>query len=396
LRKNKHLLPEASDKAVIIAVQTTLQPLLEMGIEPHFVTSIDYHDICTRFFEKLPSSLRTELIADAKASRAIFNMFTGPLTVIGNDFAESMVRELNLKKSTLPAAATVAHLAFYLAEMLGCDPIIFVGQDLGFADGLCYSPGTSYEDVWRPELSRFCTVEMKQWEQIIRERPILRQIPDWRGRPMYTEERLFAYLHQFERDFAKSRARILDCTEGGAAKRGTLAMTLREALDRFCVQQFPDSIIENPPPLRWDLLDDCRRSVSARRQEAIRIEQISREVLPLLEEIRDHIADQPRVNQAIARIDKLRMRMEENGRTYEQVMQFCQQSELRRFEKDRALAAEKVQGDDKQIRQVERDIENVHAVELAAREFQELMDEVLEQLNRMWADKKTARRKEAA
>ena len=73
---------------------------------------------------------------------------------------------MKLNKPRMPTGATVAHLAYYVAEHLGCDPIIFVGQDLGFSDGLCYTPGTSYEDVWRPELARFCTVEMKQWEQI--------------------------------------------------------------------------------------------------------------------------------------------------------------------------------------------------------------------------------------
>ena len=122
---------------------------------------------------------------------------------------------MKLDKAELPGGATVAHLAFYLAEHLGCDPIIFVGQDLGFSDGLCYTPGTSYEDVWRPELSRFCTVEMKQWEQIVRERFILRRIPDQQGRPMYTEERLFTYLQQFERDFLQQQARVIDATEGG-------------------------------------------------------------------------------------------------------------------------------------------------------------------------------------
>ena len=43
----------------IIAVQTTLQPLIEMGIEPDYVTSLDYHEICARFFEKLPKTLTT-------------------------------------------------------------------------------------------------------------------------------------------------------------------------------------------------------------------------------------------------------------------------------------------------------------------------------------------------
>jgi len=68
-RKNKHLLHEAAGKAVIIAVQTTLSHCFELGVEPQFVTSLDYHDICTRFFERLPPTLKTELIAEPKADQ---------------------------------------------------------------------------------------------------------------------------------------------------------------------------------------------------------------------------------------------------------------------------------------------------------------------------------------
>jgi hypothetical protein len=380
LRKNKHLLPGIKNNAVVIAVQTTLQPLLEIGVEPHFVTSLDYHEICTRFFEKLPRKLRTELIAEAKATSAIFDMMTGPVTVAGSEFAEGLLREMNLNKSVMTSGATVAHLAFYLAELLGCDPIIFVGQDLGFGDGLCYAPGTSYEDVWRPELSRFCTVEMKQWEQIIRERPILRQIPDYQGRPMYTEERLFAYLLQFERDFAKSRSRIIDATEGGAAKRGATAMPLADAIAKFCSQPLAE-LPEDVPAVRWDRLEECKQCILQRKTEAEQIEQISRQTLPLLEEIRDNTADQDRVTRVIARVDELRAKMDQFGRTYEQVMQVSQQTELKRFEKDLLLSAQRASGTDKQKRQVERDIDNVRAVEQAAREFQQLMDEVIEHLS---------------
>src|SRR5207237_4121377 len=136
-------------------------------------------------FEKLPKSLHTELVAEPKATNAIFDLNPGPLSLLGNEYAENLLAEMKLDKTRLPSGATVAHLAYYLAEHLGCDPIIFVGQALGFGDGLCYAPGTSYEDVWRPELSEFCTVETKQWEQIVRDRKIFRQIPDQQGRPMY-------------------------------------------------------------------------------------------------------------------------------------------------------------------------------------------------------------------
>jgi hypothetical protein len=395
LRKNKHLLKDAAGKAVIIAVQTTLQPLLEMGIEPQFVTSLDYHEICARFFEKLPPSIRTELIAEPKATDAIFKLNPGPLTLLGSDYAESLLHEMNLAKAKLPAGATVAHLAYYLAEHLGCDPIIFIGQDLGFGDGLCYTPGTSYEDVWRPEVSEFCTVEMKQWEQIVRDRQILRQIPDYQGRPMYTEERLFTYLQQFERDFGRTKTRIIDATEGGALKRGAMVKTLAAAIQEFCTQPLPKTF-EAHPGLCWDRVGDCVRSLENRRHEAAQIEQIASRTLPLLEEIRDHLDDQRRVNKGIARIDVLRSQMDQFGRCYDLITELTQCTELRRFEQDRKLAASKIEGVDRQRCQVERDIDNVQSVIAASREFQALMDEVIGKLSAEHGMERAAAHKEAA
>jgi hypothetical protein len=379
LRKNKHLLKQLVGKAVIIAVQTTLQPLLEMGIEPDFVTALDYHDICTRFFEKLPKQLKTELVAEPKATNLIFSLNPGPLTIIGNDMAESLLREMHMAKAGLPSGSTVAHLAYYLAEHLGCDPIIFVGQDLGFSDGLYYAPGTSYEDVWRPELGRFCTVEMKQWEQIVRERPIMRKIPDQQGRPMYTEERLFAYLQQFERDFLRSDRTIIDATEGGAAKRGTTVMTLAEAMEKHCLNPLPP-VGSDHSGVQWDRNTDCVAALEARKAEAKEIARISRATLPVLQEICDHIDDQPRVNRLIARVDVLRAEMNAYGRTYDLVTQLTQATEMRRFEADRKIAAAKLSGAERQRQQVKRDIENVRGVETAANEFQALMDEVIRSL----------------
>src|SRR5688572_6914450 len=381
LRKNKHLLRGLEDKAVIVAVQTTLQPLLEIGVEPHYVTSLDYHDICTRFFEKLPKTLRTELVAEPKATPRIFGMNPGPLSLLGNDFAESLLREMKLGKAKLTSGATVAHLAYYLAEHLGCDPIVFIGQDLGFSDGLCYAPGTSYEDVWRPELSRFCTVEMKQWEQIARDRKILRRIPDHQGRPMYTEERLFTYLQQFERDFLRTKTRIVDATEGGALKRGAEVMPLADAIAQFVATQSPTPPAEPHPGLRWDRLDECVGCVGRRRDEAREIEQISRDTLPLLEEVHASLDDQARVNRAIARIDVLRTRMNALGATYDLIMQLSQMNELKRFHADRHITASRGLGEaERQRRQVARDIDNVRGVIEAAQAFQKLMNEVAELL----------------
>ncbi|MDQ3440601.1 MAG: DUF115 domain-containing protein [Planctomycetota bacterium] len=402
LRKNKHLIKDAAGKAVIVAVQTTLQPLLELGVEPNYVTSLDYHEICTRFFEKLPPTLRTELVAEPKATTAIFGMNPGPISLLGNDFAESLVREMKLNKAKLPSGATVAHLAYYLAEHLGCDPIIFVGQDLGFSDGLCYAPGTSYDEVWRPELSRFHTVEMKQWETVVGDRKILRRIPDHQGRPMYTEERLFTYLQQFERDFLRTKTRIIDATEGGARKRGTTTMPLASAIQSFCDKEQcppfecvsnkeqcpPFSTVEDHPGLRWDLLGECIACLERRHDEAAEVESISRDTMVLLEEVRDYLSEQGRVNRLIAQIDVLRARMNTFGRTYDLIMQLSQLTELARFHADRKITASRIEGAERQRRQLMRDIQNVRGVSDAAREFQLLMRQVIVHLSKPLRDRK--------
>lgn len=385
LRKNQHLLPGLKGKAVLVSVQTTLQPMLEMGVEPDYVTSLDYHDICTRFYEKLPPTLNTHLVAEAKATNKIFSLFPGPLTLTGNDYAEELLHEMRLGKHALRAGATVAHLAFYLAEHLGCDPIIFVGQDLGFSDGLCYAPGTSYEDVWRPELSRFCTVEMKQWEQIVRDRYILRRIPDQQGKPMYTEERLFSYLQQFEQDFARSPATIIDASEGGAAKRATQVMPLAEVIERYCRHPLPTSVLSDTGS-NSSQSEEAAHCLRKRRDEAGEIETVAAETLPLLQRIHDQIEDQPLVNRLIAQIDVLRGRMNEFGRCYELVVQLTQKTELQRFQADRKMASAKLSGTEKQRRQVARDIDNCRGVIEAAAAFQTLMDEAAERLRSMFPE----------
>lgn len=376
LRKNAHLLREAHGKAVLIAVQTSLKPMLEMGVEPTFVTSLDYSDICTRFFEKIPQGISTELVAEPKATDKIFGMYPGKMTLLGNAFAESLLREMNLGRATLRAGATVAHLSYYLAEYLGCDPIIFVGQDLGFSDGMCYAPGTSYEDVWRCELSSFCTLEMKQWEQIVRDRQILRRVDDVNGNKIYTEERLYSYLQQFERDFANSHATVIDASEGGVRKEHSQVMTLREALDLHCQAPLPVAS-EDHSGMAWTRLTQTLECLERRRDEARKIEAIGERTLPLLRELLESLEDQPRANGLIAQLDALRREINPLLPTLDLILSLTQSSELRKFQEDRLIAASGVEGIQRQRRQTQRDIDNVVSVNAAAIEFAELLEEVI-------------------
>jgi hypothetical protein len=196
---------------------------------------------------------------------------------------------------------------------------------------------------------------------------------------MYTEERLFTYLQQFERDFGRTKTHIIDATEGGALKRGSTAMTLRAALDQFCTADLP-AIGDDHPGLQWERVGEAVGCLQDRRREATEIEQIARQTLPLLEQVRDHLDDQSRVNRLIAKIDKLRRHMDQHGACYQLITELTQLTEMQRFENDRKIAAEQIEGTDRQRRQVERDIANVQSVIDAAVVFQSLMTEVIDRL----------------
>ena len=367
LRKNMHELKRAQGKAVIIAVQTSFQPLLDFGIRPHFVTSLDYHEISARFFERVPPNCETELVVEPKATPRVPALHTGPITFAGSDYADDLLREIPLDRPRLRSGATVAHLSFYLAEFLGCSTIIMVGQDLSFSDGVFYMPGTMHEDVWRSELSRFGTMEMKQWEMIARDRAILRPVPATNGGVVWTEERMFSYLKQFERDFANSKARVIDATEGGALKAGATPMTLADAINTFCTSDIP--AVPNYPVRVNDSDQAVARCLQNRIDEANQIVELTGIIVPLLEVINRADASDSEINRAIALIDQHQKRLKPLARTYEQIMLMSQQSELERCRADIANDSGAFEGRERQQMQAKRDIANMRAIGIAASEF---------------------------
>ena len=84
------------------------------------------------------------------------------------------------------------------------------------------------------ELNRFHTIEQKEWERIVRNRPILQKVPGNEGGTLYADELLVTYLEQFQKDIAKVPSRVINATEGGARIQGTEVMPLHDVAEQFC------------------------------------------------------------------------------------------------------------------------------------------------------------------
>ncbi len=390
LQRNLALLedPTIRERAVIIAVQTMLKPLLERGIKPHFVTALDHHEISKRFYEGLSAEdvEGVRLVAEPKANAAIFNTFPGEILCTGEPQLDALLgEELSKPMGKLPAGATVAHLNYYLARYLGCKNFVMIGQDLGFTDGQYYSAGASIHQVWSGELSEHRTLEMFEWERIARMKSLLRPKTDVNGRPIYTDEQMSTYIAQFEGDFLQDKEndetlRIINATEGGVHIQHTEVMSLRDAID----QLVGDELIEIPQTIS-DHDNDELRTVKLRsriehvHRQLTSIERHSTKVIELIDKALEHDDDQKKVDRIIAQIYALRDDVTASEPGYGLVNFINQKGSLDRFKVDRQIALlDDLTPIEHQRKQLERDANNVRWVEYSAKEVATLIRRVLD------------------
>lgn len=368
LVKNVDLLrdPAIRNSVIVITVQTALKPLLDRGIEPDFVTALDYSPICKRFYENLPDLPRTTLIIEPKCNAVIPQSYPGPVRTARADVNDQIIAGAgdDLLRAIPPmrGGATVAHLSFYFARYLGCDPIMFIGQDLGFSDGLYYAPGTAVHDVWSSEINEFNSIEMMEWQRIVRHKGNLSRHTDIHGRPIFSDEQMVTYLRQFERDFHEATqdgATILDCTEGGMAKEGTTAMSFKNALRLHANKAVPDLPL---PSLaldskRLDRLDDL---LDLRFKEINTLRQLTTDTVALLNRMLKHQRDKSKMDKLFKQLNRNQARIDgELKQAFFLVNQLNTVGAFRRSRADRSVNYESKDIYDKQRRQLERDLENL-------------------------------------
>jgi len=385
LARNIDLLstPGLRDRVVIVAVQTVLKPLLERGIRPHFVTALDYHEISRRFYEGLsPEEVEgVTLVAETKANPAILEAFPGMIRCPADPHLDKLLGdELRRPMGELTPGATVAHLACYLARHLGCDPVILVGQDLGFTDGQYYAAGAAIHRLWASELNPFRSLEMLEWERIVRSRRTLRKLEDVHGRPIYSDEQMNAYLVQFERDFAAAAQRglrTIDATEGGVRKRGADPSTLADALAEHAALERPP--VDWPSARRLDPgehLACVRARLASVRADVKKIASKSRTTHNKLAQMAEHHRDQQRVNRLIDEVQAIGREVQRIRPAFDLVQHLNQTGTLKRVKADRGIRLdESLAPLDRQKRQIERDMMNVRWLADAADRLAEMLED---------------------
>ena len=225
LEKNMHLLRDIRDRALIIACDSSLLPLLKRGIKPHIVASLERTAGTGKFYDSAPDVDGIYLAFCPLVQPDVYDSFRGGKIIIFRPF--SHFKWFHLDKGTLPIGPAVSNMAFSIAEHLGCDPIIMIGQDLAFAE----DGDTHVEDMRFGERDEHYHLSMIEVEGNY-------------GMKVKTSRTWEIFKTAHEEDISSYKGLCINATEGGAKIRGAHVMTFTESIDKYCREDFfPEAII---------------------------------------------------------------------------------------------------------------------------------------------------------
>jgi hypothetical protein len=229
LDKNIHKLKNIEDKALIISTDTALNTTLKNKIIPHMVMSVDgTRKNFSKYYQKLKIPKEIYLIGDLIVYPKTFSMFSLDNIFILSD-GHPLVQWLGrftYFNSYLSRGGNVSTACFNFALKLGCDPIIFIGQDLSFPKGRFYTKGVSSKT-------------RKHFQKNLEKHPSLIEVEDIYGKKVLTSKAMYDCINWFQNRLSYIKVKCINATEGGAYIKGMENISLEESIRRYCQDSFP-------------------------------------------------------------------------------------------------------------------------------------------------------------
>ncbi|MBD2844519.1 motility associated factor glycosyltransferase family protein [Paenibacillus sp. IB182496] len=251
LDRNLDRLAGMDRHALILTAESALLPCLKRGVKPHAICVTERSpDVYHYHFAPATLPEGVALVGLSSLDPRIPASMPGPwLPVfrIGESSTAWLREALEPASAGLQGGMSSAHLAFELALYCGADPIIFVGQDLAFAD----DGRTTHSDA-----SLYATSVLAEQVQRLRSEPPL-TVMGSAGRPVRTTRLWLDFKTWFEHQIGRHPGvSFINATEGGAHIEGTKVMTLADALDHVPrahpVPRLSELLAYRRAPVPWE------------------------------------------------------------------------------------------------------------------------------------------------
>ncbi len=225
LDKNIDFLSKAQGKALIFSVDGAMNTLMDKGIIPDVVSSIERVELTANFYKK--KDIPEEVI------------YVGPNVVLGDILVkfkkiiftgrsgDAFFHKLNDKIgfTNLNVGINVSNVLIAFARHLGCSPVIFMGLDLAYTDGKTHTKKFS---------DNFDEKFMNNYRNNIV------YVKGQNGEMLESFEHFMHTKSWIESMIAADKAGVfINSTEGGANIEGAENLKLSDVISTYCIEEIP-------------------------------------------------------------------------------------------------------------------------------------------------------------
>lgn len=268
LDKNYEVLKQAKGKALIIAVDRTAQYLLDRDIVPDMFCSLDYRKSVRLFQDERLKQIPFLYMSDL--NNAVLNVLGKKNLIFGTTslrFYNWLIGECGKRGTDLPIGGSVATLGYSFAKRTGFHRLILVGQDLALTGGANYAGGmvSGVSDI-----HEYDTME----------------VPGNVEDTVITRGDYYVYLKWFEqavKEAKESGMEVVNATEGGAKIEGTNVMSLQEAINLYCREDYDiEAIFQGIQPLvTEETMPDVKTLLEEKKKELPKLKKKAKDAAEL-------------------------------------------------------------------------------------------------------------------
>ena len=306
LDKNIHELKKAQGKAFIIAVDASIRTVLQAGVRPDLLCSIDPNSP-ERFFTGL----------DTKEIFWACNQLSNPTLLkkyakhilyygsFGKRWNNTIKKEVGYDFPSVTSGGSVSTEAFMIALHLGFRKIILIGQDLAFVGGKTHTSGVENA--------------VRKYDEYLKRRHLV-EVEGIDGTILQTDYQMWIYKQWFEKAIRinKESIRVIDATEGGARIEGTEIQTLSNVIRTECTQEFSMYNIEKeiPPMFSEEKQQELLKTMKTIRNDIIlfenKVEKAIEQEEIILKNVSENGNDTSKVTTELQRLAKENKAIEES------------------------------------------------------------------------------------
>jgi hypothetical protein len=216
LTKNMQYLKGIEDKALLIAADAALKPLLDNGIKPHLITTLEREPEIELLFKDIHKDKLEGiyLVACPVVYNEVFKAYKGEKIICYRQFDH--FKWIGIERGMLPIKTSPGNMNFNIAEYLGCNTIIMVGQDMAL-DG---------------DITNVDGAVLGNSQQTYKDEPKYEVKGNAKDK-VITTHFLKTVLESFVLDVSNSKSKVINTSDIGAYVEGTELMNLEESKEKY-------------------------------------------------------------------------------------------------------------------------------------------------------------------